>query len=292
MGWLTGWSKRQPITLTGGSDGAQTDFQLLLSIAYDSDMLSDFSDLRFTKEDGETLIDAWLEDKTDGTSADVCVEFPSTPANGETQTYYMYYGKSDALDYWDIGEAFLFGDDFSGDLSKWSVADFSIVDSELNTNNVANAYAYPNFSLTTSHIVEYDCKLTSAADGHTVSGFGTDPPFDAVGEIFFRSDGTNINLYENNDTIFAIGDWIKITFNLGTSKIYADDVYKTTTTLTGDHVQFGMMRDDKHTGYYDNFRVRKYTANPPTYEFGSEQSESGGLSMAVVMHHLRQQGIS
>ena len=113
MGWLSGWSKRQAITITGGADGSQVDFQLKLTIAYDSDMLSDFSDLRFTDADGTTLIDAWLEDKTDGVSADVWVEFPTTPANGVEQTYYMYYGKADALDDWDISAtAYKLGDDF------------------------------------------------------------------------------------------------------------------------------------------------------------------------------------
>jgi hypothetical protein len=63
-------------------------------VAYDGDMQSDFDDLRFTQADGTTLIDAWLEEKTDSTSAIVWVEFPTTPANTVTEDYYMYYGNA------------------------------------------------------------------------------------------------------------------------------------------------------------------------------------------------------
>ena len=91
VGWLSGYSHRKKITLTGGSDGAQTDYQIKLAVTYDADMQADFDDLRFTQADGITLLDAWLESKTDSTSAVVWVKFPTTPANGEEQTYYMYY---------------------------------------------------------------------------------------------------------------------------------------------------------------------------------------------------------
>ena len=109
MAWLAGYTKRKKITITGGASGAQTDFQIKLTVAYDGDMQSDFDDLRFTQADGQTLIDAWLETKTNDVSATVWVEFPTTPANGVDQDYYMYYGNAGAASDWDIGATFIFG---------------------------------------------------------------------------------------------------------------------------------------------------------------------------------------
>ncbi|MEA3281673.1 MAG: DUF2341 domain-containing protein [Euryarchaeota archaeon] len=109
---MSGWSKYKKIILTGGSSGAQTNYQLKLTVAYDSDMQADFDDLRFTQSDGTTLLDAWLESKTDSDTADVWVVFPTTPANGVEQTYYMYYGNPGASSYWDGAATFEFHDDF------------------------------------------------------------------------------------------------------------------------------------------------------------------------------------
>ena len=100
MAWLSGWTKRKEITLTGGASGAQVDFQLDLAVSYAAAMQGDFDDLRFTQSDGTTLVDAWCEVKVDDTSATVWVEFPTTPANTVEQTYYMYYGKADAVGDW------------------------------------------------------------------------------------------------------------------------------------------------------------------------------------------------
>lgn len=85
--WNTSWTKRKEITLTGGASGARTDYQLNLSVMYDTDMQADFADLRFTNDTYQ--IDAWLESKTDSTSAAVWVEFPTIPASGVNQTYYV-----------------------------------------------------------------------------------------------------------------------------------------------------------------------------------------------------------
>jgi hypothetical protein len=111
MAWLSGYSKRKKITLTGGTSGAQTDYQVKLAVTYDSDIQADFDDLRFTQSDGVTLIDAWLESKIDSTSAVVWVE-TDTPANGVDADIYMYYGNGSVASDWDGDETFEFFDDF------------------------------------------------------------------------------------------------------------------------------------------------------------------------------------
>lgn len=124
MAWLSGYAYREPLVLTGGASGAQTDFQISIAVAHvAAKMQADFDDIRFTRGDGTTLIDAWLESYVADTSAKIWVEFPTTPANTVEQTYYMYYGKADAVNYWDGDKAFSFYDHFEGttlDTSKWS----------------------------------------------------------------------------------------------------------------------------------------------------------------------------
>jgi PKD repeat protein len=58
----------------------------------------DFSDLRFTASDGETLLSYWFESKTSGDRATVWVKVASTPKKDETGTIYVYYGNDDASD--------------------------------------------------------------------------------------------------------------------------------------------------------------------------------------------------
>src|SRR4051812_31737316 len=63
------WTGRQPITVTGSSVGAQTNYQVKLTVPYVSGMKSDFSDLRFTDADGTTLLNYWIESVINSSSA-------------------------------------------------------------------------------------------------------------------------------------------------------------------------------------------------------------------------------
>ena len=77
----TSWGRRKAITITGSTAGNQTNYQLKITVTYGSDMQADFDDIRFTSSDGTTLIDYYLESKTDSSTADFWVEIPSIPAS-------------------------------------------------------------------------------------------------------------------------------------------------------------------------------------------------------------------
>ena len=85
--WNNDWAKRREITLTH-SGSTLINYQVKINVIYDSDMQSDFGDLRFTNDSG-TELDYWLESKTDGVSAVFWVEVPSIPDGGTS--IYMYY---------------------------------------------------------------------------------------------------------------------------------------------------------------------------------------------------------
>ncbi|MGD0712551.1 MAG: DUF2341 domain-containing protein, partial [Bacteroidales bacterium] len=86
-------------------------------------MKSDFSDLRFTSDDGATLIPFWVESYVSSTSAVVWVNVPSIPASG-TATVYMYYGNPSATSVANASSTFDLFDDFetsySSNSSRWT----------------------------------------------------------------------------------------------------------------------------------------------------------------------------
>lgn len=286
MGWLSGYSKRKPITLTGGASGAQTDFQLKLAAAYAAAMQSDFDDLRFTQADGATLIDAWLESKVDDTSAVVWAEFPTTPANTVEQTYYMYYGNAGAANYWDIGATFIFGDDFSGDLSKWTIDAGSpeIVGGVLQVDGGENMHADVSCS---NAAWEFKVRHTQTspltytriflrvgtADKYATNDwegtiqYGIYDNVDA-GWVFSNAQADDTNWHDEKTTRDENSLW----------KCWHDAAYigsaTDTTTTSFDNICF-----KGHNAHveYDNVRVRKHVISPPTYAFGSEEYVPAGI---------------
>ncbi len=132
--WLTGWSYRKQITIAGSSAGAQTNYPMKLTInrSTGSDSgatvylgtkcASDYKDIRFTKSDGTTLLDYWIESSTSSTAA-VWVEFDSIPASPGTANFDLYYGNSGATSASNIQNTFTFADDFEGgtlDAARWT----------------------------------------------------------------------------------------------------------------------------------------------------------------------------
>jgi hypothetical protein len=123
MAWLSGWSYRKSITLSRAS-GAVTNYQMKLLVGEssgatgegvdcNSHVATDFDDLRFTSDDGITLLDYWIESLSGSTPnqlATVWIEF-GTIGTGAT-TFYMYYGKSSAAAVSSGANTFIVFDDF------------------------------------------------------------------------------------------------------------------------------------------------------------------------------------
>ncbi len=131
-GWsstYSSWSRRQTVSITNSSSSL-TDYQVRVSITYDSDMQADFDDIRFATT-ADSALNFWLDHKTNSTSAVYWVKVPSIP-NGSS-TFYMYYGNPSATSASSGANTFVFFDDFSGnalDSDKWTITgtsgDFSI----------------------------------------------------------------------------------------------------------------------------------------------------------------------
>lgn len=131
-GWLTGWTYRKKITITGQS-GAGTNYQTKLLVGATSGgnfhveghsaifpSENNSGDLRFTDNDGSTLLDFWVE-SVSGTVATIWVEVAdSLESNVDI---YCYYGNASATNVSNGTNTFLFFDDFNGssfNSNKWT----------------------------------------------------------------------------------------------------------------------------------------------------------------------------
>jgi hypothetical protein len=103
-------------TCTSVAAQANTDTYYIIgripTIFMASKCQTDFDDLRFSNSTGTTLLDAWLESKTDSSIATVWVELDSLPASPATALFYIYYGNAAATSSWSGANTFQIFDDF------------------------------------------------------------------------------------------------------------------------------------------------------------------------------------
>ena len=133
QGWFNpNWNFRKSVDITENSGSDLTNYPVEIIVTYDSDMNSDFSDLRFTDSDETSLVPHWIESYTPSTSATVWVNIPNIPASS-TKTIYMYYGNPSATTTSDGDDVFEFFDDFdSFDASRWTATGgYSVSSSQL-----------------------------------------------------------------------------------------------------------------------------------------------------------------
>lgn len=256
--WLLDWVARQVITLTGSSSGAQTDYPIKLTIPYDGNMQADFDDLRFTEADGSTLLDAWLESKTNSVSATVWVKFPTTPADGETAEYHMYYGNSSVSNNWSGPDTFL---QYHGAASS----NFS------DTESINEDFAYEsNARVTgTTDDVYFGVKNTGGAYHSIRSG----PMINLrYGYAYNETGGT----YFSESPKFTQNTWYKLLIASTHYGVHAYvDLNEIASGTSSDYFpddDIGLYMDIVAGGGEQEWSfIRKYVTNPATYAFGSEE---------------------
>ena len=98
------FTKMKVIDVTNSAGQTLYDYALDLTIPYDSDMQSDYDDLRFVHEyDTDEWLSYWIE-SYDSSQAEVWVSIPTLQIG--TTELYMFYGNSDADSESDFGGVF------------------------------------------------------------------------------------------------------------------------------------------------------------------------------------------
>jgi len=155
-GWLSGWSYRKKIIVTGSTAGEVTDYQIRIVVHYGSGTdtgrdiylegngRTDFGDVRFTADDGVTELPYWIQQKVDGDYAVVWVKIPYIPAYPGTTSIYIYYGNPNATTTSNGANTWLLFDDFEGTnpLSNYSAVLGSISDWEVVAFGEGNSAHY------------------------------------------------------------------------------------------------------------------------------------------------------
>lgn len=166
--WLSGWDFRKAHVITG-SAGAGTNYQIEIIVRYGSGSDSgpnvycnhncqpSFDDVRFTGDDGVSLLHSWREEVVASDHAVFWVKI--TDDLSSDVSIYVYYGNPTAVNTNAGDSTFIFFDDFESgvfDLGKWeNPGDWQIVTTNVRDGSYA-AYCHANASHPTLL-----CNLTS-----------------------------------------------------------------------------------------------------------------------------------
>jgi hypothetical protein len=291
--WNSSWTKRQPLTVTNNTATELTDYQIQIDVEYDSDMQSDFDDLRFISS-SDVELSYWIESKTDEVSAVVWVKVDSIPASDSTVVY-MYYGNPSASSTSNGDNTFIFFDDFDGlaiDETKWTITNatgWSVSGGELKgTNTSGRLTSVSTYSegitLEISH--RY---VTRPSGGYMVGGFWLTTS-NSFGYLSHSTDN-----YRNNGSWVAIGTPAPGSTNLFTqinvkttalvdlyvSNYDTAEVYKSypniSNNVASEPIVLGYRYDNSngnqgYEAYWDWIRIRSYAATEPSITTTAEET--------------------
>ena len=317
--WLTGWTYRKSHVIQSAS-GAGTNYQIRITVHYGSGTDSgehvylnnksrtDFGDIRFTDDDGSTLLDYWMESKTDGDQAVFWVEVADNLTASDA-TIYIYYGKSDAATVSNGTATFILFDDFEDDTLNqppegWiedesqRTGQYWVQNSIVHSGNKAlRLDMEPNYASGYYYVlspamgnITYNVKITfyarldtlqkavfyTSGDGGTIYGIQFANP--TADDKQYRSDGTWVT-----SGTYAADTWYKNEFVLNfNSKTYAwywndaqqvSDASFVNSAGKLDRLKFGSHFDQ--IMYVDDVRVRKYVSPEPQHgSWGTEENNA------------------
>lgn len=313
MGWITGWTYRKLINISG-SAGAGTNYQVKFlvgessgSSGYDFHLeghsslfpssKGDGGDLRFTAEDGETLLNFWVETVTGVTPnrvATVWVEI--TDDLDSDVVIYCYYGNSLATNVASGDDTFLFFDDFDGttlDSTKWTVcsgSNYSISNSILDILPSSWTIIGAKNNYPPGHAFEFYAKFTEQNNNQIRADHDADAgqsnyklAFANYGSARFETRTSDGTWYTSRSDLFNSD------FRRGTmayldheAHFYVDGQHKTQNS--GDRVpseSLGFQFDVAVSGsemWVDWVAVRKYIYSEPSFSSsGIEESGTSGV---------------
>jgi flagellin-like protein len=264
------WLKRKAVTIDNNLNPDDlAGYQIQLNVPYDSDMNPDFSDLRFTDSDEQTLIPYWVESYVPSVSAVVWVKVPAIPASS-TETIYMYYGNPSATsesnpdDTFDLFVDFTqdgvisYGGSQDSDSTQWEIIDDTIL--RMWGNNWKATMKTLTVAGDGSQSICFDFK--SVGVQAEINGVGLDTDNSISSNRFYRIYGTQNWGLNDHYGYTGAGDWqsyIIVLDNFG-----------------GDFNRF-VFTNDADGGqatdiYYRNVRVSQYTPQAPSAGFGAEET--------------------
>ncbi len=296
--WLSGWGYRKSHILVG-SEGAGTNYQIRVVVHYGSgiDFLDhvachtlckpDFDDIRFTDDDGVTLLDYWVEASFEFDNATFWVEVMDDLDHN--QTIYLYYGNEDASPISDGDDTFIFFDDFEDqDFSEWNLTDGDSWD--IVSNYVAqgsySAYCAGGAVARTLRIdfdglnhgimVHLHARVASSlsSSGYTLWGTGTSDTGVHIGQYTGSFRLNTIQYYRGytyyewpQNNTYSTNTWYKVDYGMNPDtdkrRAWKDDAYMGEVDLidsSGENTfaNFTQIRVSAGTGFGQNMWIDEY----------------------------------
>jgi hypothetical protein len=277
---------------------------------------TDFGDARFTGSDGTTLLNYWIESEVDGYFADFWVQVAGDLGSAN-QTIYVYYGNSSATTTSNGNNTFLFFDDFSGGLNKWSTISgtWNVVNGDLTIEPTpdynylvsANSVGTNNIAIETRVMSEPagDVQAHPGIVWHANNLTGANQKND---QVYFRphqygsSGWANIQPANASNGIvtwhddkfgsyFAWNTWYTIEVRIpssGNVTLYGNDAYWHgwgNQQYSYNHI--GLVAHDSGKDYWDYILVRKYVNPEPSHgNWGSEEMNANHWQMTFDFHDI------
>jgi len=267
----THWLRRKAVTIDNSLNPDElTGYQIQLNVAYDSDMNSDFSDLRFTGSDEQTSIAYWVESYVASVSAVVWVNVPTVPASS-TETVYMYYGNPSAASESNPDSTF----DVFVNFTRDGVISYGGSGQDVNsaqweiTDDTALRMWGNNWKATMKTLpVDGDGSQAICfgfkSDGvqAEINGVGVDTDNSISSTRFYQIYGTQTWGLGDHRGYTGAGDWQTYTLVLD--------------NFSGNFDRF-VFTNDADGGqatniYYRNVRIIQYTSQPPTCDMDTEET--------------------
>jgi len=317
MGWLSGWQYRKSHEIQGSSIGDQTNYQIKIivhkgagtdsgeHVYCNNHCRDDFGDIRFTKSDGVTELDYWLESYTSGDQATFWVEVPSIPASPDKAIIYIYYGKSDATTTSNGKNTFLKfydfntdeGDEWTLDVGNWEWDTTNGI-LKLKSSSAEDRARIKNYTPSTGIAIRARLYGSSSPDSYI------DPAI-----IFGYQDGSNFYMARPNSREDEVQLYKKVAgsftqIDYSSKEIVANTWYILDVAwISASHIKVWLdetleidqttdleswasgdigVRDYYSESRYDYFFVRKYVEPEPTHGSWGNEEQSGATEVAIT----------
>ena len=300
MAWLIGWGRRKSKAAVGSTAGAQTNYQLQLtvykSVGVDTNtevylgtnVRDDFGDVRFTDTNGTTLLDYWIETLTSGVSAVIWIEIPSIPVSPSSTTIYIYY------------------DNPAQTTTSSGTSTFIQWHGSTDTEFVDSLVVNPNNKFV------FEAKARSTDSSALGDSFGVGVGVNAIWYLdsaFMVDDFNNGNtkrfiIYKDNvnvDSKSAAGSWtqdqwykVKIINNITSASGYLDSTQIGTDivgSLPTETLGIYMYEGGVHTGEQEYSFVRNYASPEPTLGATGNETTTATVPTLGSLYSPIQRGI-
>jgi len=290
--WDVNWNRKKEINITTGDTTTRANVSVLINVTYDSDMKSDFGDLRFVDEEEDNELGYWFYNNTyyASSSVEVWIKLNRNISSSSPTRIYMYYENPSVTTSSNISNAFMFADDFDSVIdwtNKWYSNNQALYATGGGILNVTSTSALNEVMSTQSSFTNYIARVRvrryTSTDQIRMEQPGIKGDWDGATEDTKLDADDRIYTYVGSSYSFKVvggTDWFYGEYKNPASGNANNTVWAENRTII---VNKTGTPDDRTTypsiwsygtgklGMVDWIFIRGFISDNPSYVFGSEQ---------------------